>query len=50
MSRLRYMTGEEHRLLIKMLEDLIEKPYAERSRVSNGLLALSSFDYRAIDL
>ncbi len=42
---LRYMTIEEHRLLIRVLEQLVDKPYAERLLIWNGLLALSSFDY-----
>ncbi len=42
---LRYMTKEEHRTLIRVLEALVDKPYAERLRIWDGLLALNGFTY-----
>ena len=48
-SSLRYMTRGEHLALIETLESLIEKSYAERNRVMNGLLALTSFNYTSYE-
>lgn len=40
---LRYMSRDEHRLLIRTLARLAETPPAERERAIRGLLALGEF-------
>ena len=49
-SSLRYMTNDEHRKLVDTLEQLVTKSSREQSHILQGLFALSSFDYRDIDL
>lgn len=45
-SSLRYMTHEEHRKLIRSLEQITEKSVSDQQKLLRGLLALGSFDYR----
>lgn len=48
-SSLRFMTHEEHHLLIHTLERLNQTSVGEQQKMIHGLLALSSFEYRKVD-